>query len=189
MSKALISNWVHLPRTEITGAEVEILRRHSMQAGVYAIQNLINGKMYVGSAYRLGKRWSNHLYSLRKGNHRSQKLQNAWNKYGQDCFVYRILLVCSKVYTLEYEQIFLDHFQCVDFGYNNAPVAGNCAGTVHTEQSKANMLAGRKTFERSPETRAKISAAMRGRKLSEEHKRKISLSGKGKLKPRKVSRD
>lgn len=58
----------------------------SSKSGIYQIRNLVNGKVYIGSACRLNSRKSDHLRSLQRGNHVNQKLQRAWNKYGPSAF-------------------------------------------------------------------------------------------------------
>ncbi len=56
-----------------------------MQA-VYTIKNVINNKIYIGSAVNIKKRWHEHRNLLNNNNnnkHHSPILQNAWNKYGK----------------------------------------------------------------------------------------------------------
>lgn len=50
-------------------------------SGIYGIFNLVNGKVYIGSAINLKKRFSDHKGRLQKQKHRNGYLQNAWNKY------------------------------------------------------------------------------------------------------------
>lgn len=77
-------------------------------SGIYQIKNLSNNKCYIGSAKDLYIRFHNHLSRLLKGNHFNIKLQNAWNKYGEDNFHFDIISFC-KVEELEsLEQHFID---------------------------------------------------------------------------------
>ena len=62
-----------------------------MDIGIYTITNTINNKKYVGSTCKLHKRWGQHKTDLRFNRHFNSKLQNAWNKYGEDKFVFEIL--------------------------------------------------------------------------------------------------
>src|SRR3970040_1255088 len=55
--------------------------------GVYKILNVMNGKVYVGSAANFKSRWKFHLGQLRYGNHHSITLQRAYNKYGERNFM------------------------------------------------------------------------------------------------------
>ena len=128
-------------------------------SGIYQIRNTLNGHLYVGSAKDIYQRWCTHRGDLRRNVHHSSYLQNAWNKYGKDSFVFEVLELCPKEQLLWVEQDFLDDL-CPEYNIN--PVAGNRLGVMFTD-----------------EIRKKISLALTGIKRSEETKRKISLSKKG----------
>jgi len=112
-----------------------------MKTGVYQIQNTIDGKRYIGSAARsIINRWSNHKTRLSQGSHYAKHLQNAWNKYGADTFVFEILLYCNPENCLMYEQIALDHFKPE---YNTCMIAGSSLGTIR-KRGQQNPWYGRK---------------------------------------------
>lgn len=136
-----------------------------MSGGIYKIQNLVNGKCYVGSAKSFNDRFRKHKNSLVKNSHHSIKLQRAWNKYGSENFVFQPLLICKPIDLLYYEQRVIDSFDSYYSGYN---------ATI-----KAHSKIGMKS---SKETCAKISAAKKGINLSESHKKAISDGGKGRVK-------
>jgi group I intron endonuclease len=61
-------------------------------AFVYKIENLINGKCYIGSTLRPKHiRKYEHFSSLRKGNHYNSYLQKSFNKYGESSFKFTIV--------------------------------------------------------------------------------------------------
>lgn len=60
-------------------------------SGIYAIVNTVNGHRYIGSAVDVQRRWDKHKAELRRGNHHSRHLQNAWNKYGECSFSFLLL--------------------------------------------------------------------------------------------------
>lgn len=54
---------------------------------IYYIDNHKNWKGYVGcSSNTLAKRWGQHKYLLRKGEHPNPQLQEDWNRYGEHSF-------------------------------------------------------------------------------------------------------
>lgn len=89
-------------------------------SGVYEIRNTVNNKVYIGSSKDIYGRWQEHIYSLQKGNHHSGHLQNAWNKYGQDCFEFNIIEKCDPEDRYNVEQKYIDKIKSYDekFGYN-----------------------------------------------------------------------
>lgn len=114
-----------------------------MKAIIYQIKNLINSKVYIGSTSNLVKRKYRHLSTLRKGNHHSIKLQNSYNKYGEENFVFEILLVkdgCTLQEKIELEQIYLDLYKSYDVGYNMLSIAHNGVDdTFWTEERRYDM--------------------------------------------------
>lgn len=60
-----------------------------MKVVIYEIINLVNHKEYVGQTIqKFEKRINTHINNLNKNKHANSKLQNAWNKYGQDNFAF-----------------------------------------------------------------------------------------------------
>lgn len=69
----------------------EILNDTLIQkSGIYKIINKIDDKYYVGSTKDFDKRWLEHKSALIGNRHPNDKLQRAWNKYGQDKFEFVI---------------------------------------------------------------------------------------------------
>jgi hypothetical protein len=60
-------------------------------AGVFHIKNLKNGKVLLGSSTNLHGPLNKHRFSLSIGRHANQALQDDWNRYGPDAFVFEIL--------------------------------------------------------------------------------------------------
>lgn len=102
--------------------------------GVYRIVCLPTGKFYIGSALDLRARWDHHRQSLRRGDHRNQHLQNAWNKYGETSFEFSIVELAIESNLLQVEQIWIDRTHCADrtIGFNIYPVAGS-PGNVNAQ--------------------------------------------------------
>lgn len=62
---------------------------------VYCIYNSVNECEYIGSSSNLYNRMLKHRALLRHGKHPNWKLQEDWDKFGEDCFDYRIVEECS----------------------------------------------------------------------------------------------
>jgi len=56
------------------------------RSGIYAIENVVDGKRYYGSTTRGKQRKADHFSKLRHNLHRNKELQSAWNKYGEAAF-------------------------------------------------------------------------------------------------------
>jgi group I intron endonuclease len=65
-------------------------------SGIYIIKNNINNKIYVGQTINFYTRWRNHKYHLNKGTHNNYYLQHAWDKYGEQNFIFKIIEECPK---------------------------------------------------------------------------------------------
>ena len=147
--------------------------------GVYIIENLVNGKVYVGSASKsLPKRLRDHKYQLGKNCHFNNHLQAAWNRYGAEQFKFRVLQRCSPQDCLSNEQNWIDHYQCYDSakGYNKSPTAGSPLGVKHTIETRKKLSLMKKGIKKSPEAAAAIRRGKQN--ISEETKRRISVAHK-----------
>jgi group I intron endonuclease len=82
--------------------------------GIYRIKNKINGKCYYGSSKNIEKRWKTHLNQLRNKKHINCILQNAWNKYGENNFIFEVVEECNTETLFEIEQGYIDSLG----GYN-----------------------------------------------------------------------
>ena len=58
-----------------------------MKAYIYFIINKITGERYVGQTTNFVRRKNEHLSQLKDKTHVNKKLQNAWNKYGENNFI------------------------------------------------------------------------------------------------------
>jgi group I intron endonuclease len=138
-----------------------------MESGIYSIRNIENGKVYIGSAVSIKKRWQGHKLLLGKKCHENSRLQNAWNKYGAEKFDFQILESVDDISRLiEREQFWMDEAKAANkaAGYNLRPKAGSQLG-----------------FKHSLESREKNAAAKRGKTLSPEHREKIRIAGLGRI--------
>lgn len=113
--------------------------------GVYKILNLVNNKYYIGSTKQCFRvRLNHHLQALRNNNHKNSHLQNAWNKYGENNFIFYILEICNKDLTYEREQFYLDNREKA-LCYNINPLA---TGPCVEEESVQKQIKSSKKFHK-----------------------------------------
>lgn len=103
-----------------------------INSGIYIIVCLITNKMYVGSALCFKYRWSKHLRELRNNIHHSSRLQNAWNKYGEENFIFEIIEKCCREKLIEREQFYIDELYSF---YNICKTAGSKLGVKLSKKS------------------------------------------------------
>lgn len=153
----------------------------SAVGGIYEIRHKSSGKVYVGSAMSFKKRFATHLCQLKAGKHHSKKLQNAWNKYGEAEFEFRIIeIVADSKNIIPREQFWLDATNCAGSdGFNIRPTAGSPLGTKMSATSREKIRRAKLGTVVSKETRLKLSNANRGRVCSQETRAKISQKKTG----------
>ena len=185
---------------------------HTDKPVVYKIINLTNAKFYVGSTVKWRTRVRTHRRKLAAGTHHCTPLQNAWNKYGEGSFVFRIMVEVSDPAELHsIEQVYLNEHHGTGQCYNVARYTDNSnRGVVrserhkarisealkhhyesnahprlnipHTESSKALMRVNRAGKAVSETTKAKLREANLGKQATAETRAKLSAMRKGKEK-------
>lgn len=93
-----------------------------IESGIYEILNLTTKKVYVGHSTYIRQRWHLHKRDLRKNKHHNAHLQHAWNKYGEDDFIFRKLELVEpnkeKLIERELHWCTLKNCNNSEFGYN-----------------------------------------------------------------------
>ena len=117
--------------------------------GIYCIENLINGKKYIGQSIDIEERIKHHktLLNSEVTVHTNAHLQNAWNKYGSENFKFYVLEECDKNELDDKEKYWSEFYDVYDM-----------------EKGYALKTAGQGFGNRiiSEEVRQKISEANRG---------------------------
>ena len=87
---------------------------------IYFITNKITGKQYIGQTVDINDRLNKHLSYLRSGSHHSVKLQRAYDKYGEENFIFSwdIYDVKNQKELLLLEQQKISEFDTYNNGYN-----------------------------------------------------------------------
>lgn len=132
-----------------------------MQSGIYIIINKINNKVYIGQSKNLEKRKQQHFKKLKQNKHHNDHLQKAYNKYGENNFLFKELMFCD-INLDEMEKFFIKIFNSAnrEKGYNILEFAN---------ENPVN----------KKEIRKKISESQTGKKHSKEWKEKASFWNTG----------
>ncbi len=140
---------------------------------IYKIENVINGKVYIGSTDRDFRfRKAEHYHQLRRSKHHSIYLQNAWNKYGEENFIFAIVQFTENPdHTHQMELYWVDHYvttKGLDFIYNTKPKEkshyGKPSAYIYTAAIREKMSIAAKRRLQDPENKKKLmEAAEKGR--------------------------
>lgn len=116
---------------------------------IYKITNLVNNKVYIGLSNNIKKRYSRHKNDLKNNKHSNSHLQNAYNKYGKENFIFEILDCFDSVHDVneaEIEYIRIYNSNDRSFGYN-IQEGGSFSPTLEeTKLKMSKSLKGRKVW-------------------------------------------
>lgn len=143
---------------------------------VYRIENLQNGKSYIGISCRpVGQRFQEHLSRARCGT-RNSRLYAAIRKYGPDAFRNEVLATTdSESEVREMETIFIKQFDTYENGYNcNLGGVGFLKFPRHIVEKISNAQKGKII---SKECREKMSLAKIGKSACATHFGKFTNKG------------
>ncbi len=158
-------------------------------SGIYCIKNIVNNKLYIGSATSIRNRTKNHQKLLTANRHPNKHLQAAWNSCAIDFDFFIIEIVDDPAKLLEREDYWIDFYQSTinTKGYNRRLKANSNLGLKSSDEtrakiSKANLGHTRNKGQKvSVEARLKISKANKGRKHSADHIAKRTAKLKGRI--------
>lgn len=156
-----------------------------MACGIYAITHRASGKKYVGQSINIDKR----IYMHSRGN-TEHLISRAVQKYGFDAFDVEVLEECSRDLLGRREQYWIAHLACLTPNGYNLTTGGE--QPIFSEQTIQKLrirqqnrspehIANKNAAARRPETIKKISAAMKGRQVSEETREKLRDAFKGRV--------
>ena len=147
---------------------------------LYRIVNKINGKVYIGQALDVPKRWYDHRKAF-KANRPTQIIHHALIKYGLDNFEFEIIASCKTQDDTNNTETELvkqyDSFIGNGGGYNATLGGMNAPKTEEWKQKISQILMG---HEVSQEARDKISQGNTGKVRSDEFKKNVSAFHAGK---------
>ena len=144
-----------------------------MRTGIiYGYTNLESGKMYIGQTLHPERRWNAHRYG---------KYKNGWHKDYQnnpDKYEYSVIEYDVPEDKLDEREIFwIKFFDSYNNGYNLTEGGNSTRGYKHTEEYKLHLSklhSGSGNPFYNNHSLAGKNHPMYGKKLSEEHRKKIS---------------
>lgn len=150
-------------------------------SGIYKIENLLNGKVYIGQSKDLFARYAQHFNNGLKINAKNH-LYYSMNKYGIENFSFQILKI---TYDLDYwERFFIGWYKSYDFnlGYNltdgGQKTNRRKDDFKYSDELKLKMSKKAKERWANPIYRENILESQRRGKLSEEGRRNRSEATK-----------
>lgn len=113
-----------------------------MKQGIYKITNINNGKVYIGRAANIEKRWQEHKNALATGTHHSYKLQECYDalKNKSDLQYEIIEEVAYENERVVKEQYYMDKYDAYHNGYNCCEFADNPKYIVPTKEDIHNFV-------------------------------------------------
>lgn len=130
-------------------------------SAIYAIRNVVSGKMYIGSATNLYNRFAVHRRYLRTGKHFNKHLQSSWTKYGEENFIFGIIEYTEYENLVQKEEYYIQLYKSnkPEKGYNKREKCNTNFGIKISEETRKKLRESHLGHKRSPEAQVKISAA------------------------------
>lgn len=150
-----------------------------METGVYEILNSETGVWYRGATGKqtFKRRWGGHKSKLNRGQHYNEQLQQDWDEYGVDAFVFSVLEPCPPEQCDEREQWWIgDDYNDPDISYNKQ--SGGTSGFTFRDETKRKRSEDQKRRWADPETRRKMSNSLKIAMNRPEVKHKIAEAHK-----------
>lgn len=173
-----------------------------MNSGIYVIRHT-SGRCYVGASTNIKDRWKLHRSHLRRGLHHSKAMQADWDAGTADQFIFEVLEALDgtdRAAMLAREQHWIDTLCAAKDGYNTFAMASGRGHqwSADTIEKRAAALRGKKMpahwveARRKPrgpmseEQKAKLSAALKGRKRDPALVEKTAAALRGRTRPAEV---
>lgn len=148
---------------------------------VYQHINKINGKIYIGITCQKPE----HRWGINGSNYKSSShFYSAIQKYGWDNFEHNILFEnLTRCEACEKEQELIKQYNSMnrEYGYNSTTGGESFEMSEEAKLKKSKSMLGNKNGLGKPcsqEKAKKISDAQKGKRLSDEHKQKLSKAAK-----------
>ena len=153
--------------------------------GIYKIQNKVSSKVYIGQSIDIESRWYSHIKELRENKHRNEHLQNSWNKYGEENFIFEIVEECKEENLTKREQYWIDYYggKESETTYNQRDAGNNGSLSNETRKKLSEINKGKPAWNKglTADTDIRVrnyTNKLKGCHLSEDMKKRISATVK-----------
>lgn len=138
---------------------------------VYTITNTVNGRVYVGKSVMPATRWTQHKVDSRNG---SAPLYRAMRKYGIGAFEFVVVEECSsEPESYDAEKRWISRLNSTTDGWGYNQTAGGTGTFQASSATRAKMSAAKKGKKQNPESVALRAASNTGKKRTEEQKQRL----------------
>ena len=170
----------------------------SNNTGIYKITNPITGRVYIGKAVNINRRFKE--YKNIKKSAQQIRLYRSFNKYGIDEHIFEIVESCLVENLSNRERYWQDYYNVLSKKGMNCvltqsdeksgslseetkrKISNANKGNIHSEETRAKMGLKNLGKKATLETRQKMSEFRKGKKLSEKWKNNISKGNRNKPK-------
>jgi len=110
--------------------------------GIYKIECLVNGKLYIGQSKNIEGRFRQHTGKLNRRKHFNSYLQRAWNKYGEGSFTFSIVEETTIIDISEREIYWIKFLRSHvrEDGYNLTTGGEGTSGVLEFTKERKSML-------------------------------------------------
>lgn len=129
--------------------------------GVYQIRCIEENKCYIGSSKDCQERVQKHFSELRFNRHTNKRLQEAFNKYGIEGFIYSIVLYVAKEEDLLTKETEYQTKIGIDNLYND-----KITGVYMSDELKARYVNVDQSYKQTLEYRMKLAASRQNNKIA-----------------------
>lgn len=112
-------------------------------AGIYIIENNVNGMVYVGKSTSPESRFKEHQSLLRRGIHSNRLLQKDYDKYGSDSLTYMVIEDCGEEDLYWKELEWIQHYRV----FNVAPIYNDRGRTINDVDPKIKQILVASAYE------------------------------------------
>ena len=100
------------------------MKNNREKEGIYKITCKKNNRVYIGRSINIDNGLKTHKYSLKAGRHTNKKLQEDFNKHGEEAFLFEVeRYTGNPLDTLYYESYYAEKYNVFNKGYNKGKLS------------------------------------------------------------------